>query len=73
MLRSLAGEQAVMHIIWPLQALMHGITAAMRNALANADISAENVDYICAHGTGTAANDKAEALAINEIFGRRLP
>lgn len=51
----------------------HGITAAMRNALTNADISAENVDYICAHGTGTAANDKAEALAINEIFGRRLP
>lgn len=51
----------------------YGIKKAMNDALRSAMIDKNDVDYICAHGTGTHANDKAEAKAVNEIFGRRLP
>jgi 3-oxoacyl-[acyl-carrier-protein] synthase II len=51
----------------------NGIITAVKNALENAGIEADDVDYICAHGTGTAANDKAESRAINEIFARKFP
>ena len=50
-----------------------GIKRAMEEALADAGITTDDVDYISAHGTGTAANDHAEAAAINSLFGRRLP
>jgi len=42
---------------------------AMAEALKEANISPEDVDYISAHGTSTIANDKAETLAIKEVFG----
>ncbi len=48
-----------------------GIVRVMRNALSDAQIEPEAVDYISAHGTGTPANDKAEATAIREVFGSR--
>ncbi|MFL1375927.1 MULTISPECIES: beta-ketoacyl-[acyl-carrier-protein] synthase family protein [unclassified Nocardiopsis] len=50
-----------------------GIAACMRRAHANAGISAADVDYICAHGTGTPANDLAEATATREVFGDTPP
>ena len=37
----------------------------------NSRIKAANVDYISAHGTGTPANDKAECMAVKEVFGDR--
>ncbi|WP_298491401.1 beta-ketoacyl synthase [uncultured Maritimibacter sp.] len=46
-----------------------GAAAAMRGALADAGLAPEDVGYINAHGTGTAANDRVEAAAINEVFG----
>ena len=46
-----------------------GVARVMRNALRDADISPEDVDYISAHGTGTPANDKTECAAIREVFG----
>ena len=48
-----------------------GPMAAMRNALADADLKPEDIDYISAHGTGTEENDKIETLAIRSLFGER--
>ncbi len=45
----------------------------MRRAHRNAGIAPEEVDWICAHGTGTPANDRVEAGAIREVFGHRPP
>ncbi|MDD5584239.1 MAG: beta-ketoacyl-[acyl-carrier-protein] synthase family protein, partial [Candidatus Omnitrophica bacterium] len=47
-----------------------GIKNAMLNALSQAHISASQVDYLSAHGTGTAANDREECRAIKEVFGQ---
>lgn len=48
-----------------------GVRKAMQKALKNSHVSVNDVDFICAHGTGTQANDKAEATAINELFDTR--
>lgn len=45
----------------------------MRDALADAGIRAEAVDYISAHATATPQGDVAEATAINALFGNRVP
>lgn len=42
---------------------------AIRLALDRADVSPHEVDYICAHGTGTQANDAVETLAIRAALG----
>jgi 3-oxoacyl-[acyl-carrier-protein] synthase II len=42
---------------------------AMRRALKSADLAAEGVDYIVAHGTGTPLNDAAETRAIKKALG----
>jgi 3-oxoacyl-[acyl-carrier-protein] synthase II len=49
-----------------------GIERAILNALREAEINKEDVDYICAHGTGTPGNDKTECAAIKKVFKERL-
>jgi nodulation protein E len=44
---------------------------AIRRAVESAGISASEIDYINAHGTGTKINDACEAAAINKVFGRQ--
>jgi 3-oxoacyl-[acyl-carrier-protein] synthase II len=50
---------------------MAGIYGCMADALKKTGVSKDSVDYICAHGTGTKQNDKAEAEAINKLFENR--
>ncbi|MEA2775414.1 MAG: 3-oxoacyl-[acyl-carrier-protein] synthase [Acetobacteraceae bacterium] len=47
------------------------IIACMRNALADAGLQPEAIDYINAHGTGTPENDKMEWVGVSEVFGER--
>lgn len=53
------------------QPLADGAATAMRKALADGNISPDQVTYINAHGTGTQANDATEAAAIHQVFGSR--
>ena len=46
-----------------------GAVRAMRNALADASLNPEDVDYVSAHGTSTPAGDDVEAKAICKFFG----
>jgi 3-oxoacyl-[acyl-carrier-protein] synthase II len=51
-----------------------GSLQAMREAIARSGVTAADIDFINAHGTGTVANDKIESLVIGEVFGgRRVP
>ena len=47
-----------------------GAGRAIAGALKDARINPEEVGYINAHGTGTAANDKTECAAVADVFGR---
>lgn len=47
-----------------------GAARAMKEALADAGITPEAVDYINAHGTSTEYNDYFETLAIKSVFGK---
>ncbi|MFH8410205.1 beta-ketoacyl-[acyl-carrier-protein] synthase family protein [Streptomyces sp. NPDC018019] len=50
-----------------------GMATAMRRAHRNAGVAADEIDYICAHGTGTPANDAAEWRAVLDVFGAGPP
>lgn len=54
------------HITKPDQV---GAENAMRSALKDAEVAAEEIDYINAHGTGTRVNDEMEIAAIKAVFG----
>jgi len=46
-----------------------GTALAIRNALHDASIRPEEVDFVSAHGTSTPLNDKTETAAIKTVFG----
>jgi 3-oxoacyl-[acyl-carrier-protein] synthase II len=46
-----------------------GAAQAMKLALEQSGIKAEQVDYISAHGTGTPTNDRLETIAVKKAFG----
>jgi nodulation protein E len=51
---------------------VNGTSEAMRLAIADARLDPADIDYVNAHGTGTIANDIAEAESLLRIFGDRL-
>jgi 3-oxoacyl-[acyl-carrier-protein] synthase II len=47
------------------------IIGCIRNAIADAGLTADDIDYVNPHGTGTPENDKMEGLAAAAVFGER--
>ena len=47
------------------------IIGCIRNAIADAGLAPDDIDYINPHGTGTPENDKMEALGVTAVFGER--
>jgi 3-oxoacyl-[acyl-carrier-protein] synthase II len=48
-----------------------GLVRSMRAALASAGATADAIDHVNAHGTGTEQNDAAETRALKTMFGER--
>lgn len=49
------------------------IAATMRQALADAGVSADEIDAVKAHATGSDLNDRTECAGMRTVFGDRLP
>jgi 3-oxoacyl-[acyl-carrier-protein] synthase II len=47
----------------------YGAALAMSRALKSAGVGPQDIDYICAHGTGTPLNDVSETMSIKKVFG----
>lgn len=50
-----------------------GARLAMQRALDDAGLTAEDIDYVNLHGTGTHLNDAMEGKAVYNIFGNKVP
>jgi 3-oxoacyl-[acyl-carrier-protein] synthase-1 len=50
-----------------------GLYASIRNAMIEANITKEQVDFISAHGTATLYNDEMEAIAFNRMELQHVP
>jgi 3-oxoacyl-[acyl-carrier-protein] synthase II len=46
-----------------------GVTLAMKRAIEDSGLAAQEIDYVVAHGTSTPGNDLTETVAIKQIFG----
>ncbi len=50
-----------------------GVTRAIEQALSDAGLAPSDVGMICAHGNGTTASDRTEAMGIRAVFGDAIP
>lgn len=50
-----------------------GAARAMREALIDAGLVADQIDYLNLHGTASPSNDAAEDVAVSQVFGPTLP
>jgi len=58
------------HIVRPNQTMMEQVMAM---ALDSANIRAQDIGYVSAHGTGTEQGDIAETQATEQVFGEKVP
>lgn len=65
------GSSADAYRITDIHESGRGGIAAMKQAMQDANVTIDDIDYISAHGTGTSENDKVETLAIKAVFGER--
>ncbi|HEX2512717.1 MAG TPA: beta-ketoacyl-ACP synthase [Xanthobacteraceae bacterium] len=47
------------------------IVGCIRNALTDAGLTPDDIDYVNPHGTGTSENDKMECVGMMSVFGER--
>ena len=50
---------------------VNGASRAMKEALEDADVKPDEIDYVNAHGTATIVNDSTESAALKIVFGDR--
>ncbi|MDR0304689.1 MAG: beta-ketoacyl-[acyl-carrier-protein] synthase family protein [Chitinispirillales bacterium] len=50
-----------------------GAVSAIKKAIEDANISPNDIDWICSHGTGTIDNDLAEIKAYRAVFSEKIP
>jgi 3-oxoacyl-[acyl-carrier-protein] synthase-1 len=67
------GESADAHHITAPREDGLGAVQAMQKALSNANLKAEDIDYVNLHGTGTTLNDAMESVAVNSVFSHGVP
>ena len=72
-LAELAGYGTTSDAKDPVRPDVNGAAACMRDAIADAGVTPDEIDYINAHGTGTTVNDLTELEAIGLVFGKRGP
>jgi 3-oxoacyl-[acyl-carrier-protein] synthase II len=51
----------------------HDAARAMRLAIADAELTGDEIDYLSLHGTATRINDRTESAAVRMAFGDRAP
>lgn len=66
-----AGLSSDAHHMTAPDVTAQGPMAAIRKALESAGAAADQVDFVCAHGTGTLHNDAIEAKALHGVLGTR--
>lgn len=67
------GESADAHHLTQPHPEGEGAARAMRQALASAELTPQDIDLIAAHATGTPDNDASEFAALSSVFGSELP
>ncbi|HEV8440829.1 MAG TPA: beta-ketoacyl-[acyl-carrier-protein] synthase family protein [Methylomirabilota bacterium] len=50
-----------------------GLERAIRASLAQAGVTADDLDFVSAHGTGTPLNDRIETAVLKRVLGARAP
>jgi 3-oxoacyl-[acyl-carrier-protein] synthase II len=65
------GASADAHHITAPEPGGRGVTAAIRTALHDAGVGADEIDHVNAHGTSTPLNDVVEARVLGRVLGQR--
>jgi 3-oxoacyl-(acyl-carrier-protein) synthase len=71
-IRGFGGSNDANHLTGPSRD-GSGLAQAIRLALSAAELSPSQIDYVHAHGTGTAYNDAMESMALQSVFGNACP